>query len=375
MKRFGVPTIRFELGRAQRTLRQGEATPEWLGQWVPRTWEEPEVFREELLIAAAGRRGLECKSRPDTGIALYYDLVLQHVGKRRVALVTFDRGAEVETTFDELHERSSLLSTRWRAAGVEPGQGVGLLLPVGLDLAVTFLTALRLGLVPCFLPPQGRGWARRRLEALRPDWLVVGSRQEPWVSDAWPRLERSASSGDTTFAGSRTWGLEDVASRAFSPFGTAGAALAEPTEVSAGALLLGALRDGWLLLGLEPGERLGALGLDPLQHQPSLLCAAWAAGAAWVELPADDQGGDARSVLGRSRVDVLGLSSLHRARVLEAARGPLRKQLRLWFRGLEDVFDFEAWAAFQAELHELKMRGLGWLQVGAAGGAHHQSVA
>lgn len=362
-----APPVRTDFALVHRTLRAGRATPAWMASWLPATWNDEAGFRAALLASAAGAGGLDPapKGRPETGFALYQDLVSRHLGRQRVALVVRSEGAAIETTFDRLHDRCSALASRWAAEGAKPGDAVAIALPVGIDWAAAVLAALRMGLVATTLPPAGRSWLRERIARAAPDWLVASGRVEAMVGAERPPALPLARGGDMTLSSSHTWADAEVALRLFSPFGDPDA---DPVEVTAGSLHVGAIVDGWLVHALAPGDRLAAPGFDPLQMQPLAALAAWMAGAAWVELDPKDVETDPRALVDAG-VTTLG--------VVRRLRDPIQRQgaevhrrIRAWFRGLEDVLDWDGWDRFGRAMAESKSLGHAVLASAASAGAN-----
>ena len=81
--------------------------------------------------------------------------VERHPDRRHVAFLASDSVVE-ELTYGELFERASRIAAGLEAAGLEPGQKAGLMLPSGLDYFASFFAVLIAGAVPVPLYPPVR---------------------------------------------------------------------------------------------------------------------------------------------------------------------------------------------------------------------------
>jgi 1-acyl-sn-glycerol-3-phosphate acyltransferase len=81
--------------------------------------------------------------------------VERHPDRRHVAFLPRD-GVVEELTYGGLYERASRIAAGLEAAGLEPGQAAGLMLPSGLDYFATFFGVLIAGAVPVPLYPPVR---------------------------------------------------------------------------------------------------------------------------------------------------------------------------------------------------------------------------
>ena len=354
-----------ELGHVAQLIRTTRATPELLERWLHATWRDPVRFRRALYLTAASRESGAIKSRPELGVDLYTDCISSHLGHGRAALVVVQDGRRVEITYEALHARCSALASAWIRAGVKVGDTLALLLPVGVEYCVALMTGLRLGLVLTPVPPLGATYARQRVLLAATDHVVT---QERWhhmlPPDLPPPLAAVARSGDATYATSHAYAPGDVALRLLSAFGPQDAL----AELAALPLHEGLLRDGLLVLALEPSQRLAAPGRDVLQMQPLALLCTWLAGATWVECSLADVAAQP-GLLSACGVDVLGvephLRELIREQGAESCRG-----VRSWYRSLSDRFDHDKWRTFSEMLAEREIPSFSLLYNAASGGAH-----
>jgi hypothetical protein len=356
---------RIDFQAVREVLRAGRATEAWLSGWLPSTWNDPARFQKGLYGSVAEQRGGAVKGRPGTGFDFYHDCVLANVGKKRAALVVHDDRDLLSLSFDSLHERSSALANAWRAAGIKAGESVAIVLPVGIELAVAMVTALRMGLTISVLPPLGPTYVRSRVSRLGVDHVVSSGRHERTLAPDSPLLPLAPGSSDASLSASHTYADDDIPLRLLSAFGPNDA---DPSELSAAALHEALVRDSALVYTLAPGERLAAPGFDPLQMQPLAMLTAWIAGAAWVELEPRHLEADAK-VLIKAGVTTLGVSRALRELLLRQGAESVPPGAS-WFRAMNDVLDYDRWQQLSTALAGRNIFGFALLTSAASGGAH-----
>lgn len=330
------------------------------------SFDDPSRFTRALLAHVAAHAQVAPKSLPGQGVDLYHDLVSRHLRLEREALVYYAAGVGWRrVSFDELHSRVTLLCGTWEQQGVEAGQALALVLPVGAEYAVALLAALRLGLLVSPLPPRGPAFVRRRLAALAPDHVVTLPRYLPMLGE-WSAKQLTAAPDPAarpiSSLRSFTYPPGAPAARLFSPLGEDSTV---PLERSADTLFLGLLRDAVVTLGLGPEDRFALPGFDPVQFQPWALMTSLFAGACWVEAAEADLADPER--LGGLSLRVLGVTPALRERLL-ARTEP--QPLRLWLRNPAAPFDWERWGRFAQKMSEGRpCRGMNLLANAAFGGA------
>jgi hypothetical protein len=175
---------------------------------------------------------------------------------------------------------------------------------------------------------------------------------------AWLRVEAPlplAWDGPLDRAAPHLWAAGEVALRCFSPLGH------EPLtvhEVTAQHLLLGALRDGVWLLGLDGGQSVAAPGFCETQEKVPLVLATLAAGGTWLESSLESSCSDPGPLL--DRAPVLGVHD--RLRDLLPPR-----RLRRWFRNPAAEPAHDQWARFATAQDQ--SLGMNLFTSTAAGGA------
>jgi len=309
--------------------------------WLRESWREPDAFFRALVEQHARHASPASKSHPGEGFDFAHDLVLRHPPERTALLASAPRRGLRALSYGELEQRSRRLADDWSARGLEPGAPVCLLLPLGEELVVALIAALRLGLVITLLPPGGPRWLAPRLASTRATVVTTRDhaslvRANPTIFLGEPPRAKSASR-----RASFTYAPDAVAARLFSQH-TAGH---EPLPLRARDLYLGALRDGLLALSLRPGDALAAPGTPLVSHQPALLLAALACGATYVHLELDAIAADP-SLLTALPLRAIGVTAALRDLLARAGDEPLR--WAHWFRDPEERLDWPAWRRFIA---------------------------
>lgn len=381
------------------STRPGQPRPTWLRD----SHADPSAFWQlaapELLAAAPGVP----RSAVFQWYNLFHELGARHAVGSRAAHQDYSPGRGFRSeTYAALAERALALAAAWRERGVVPGSALLLVQNVGAAYVACSLAAFCCGATLSVLPPDGPSFVRRGLRAVAaaaaqaapeesrsaaagpsaapsgapaadaepagpPLFVAAGITARPWVEHE-PGVTLLDWESAPSLRGARSiephrYEAGEAAARLFSPLS---ADWDTPVELSAEQLYLGALRDGLLLLGLEPGQGIAAPGFCEVQFKPGLLFAALAAGATWVELSLDELE-DGRALFGGA-VAVLGVSGPLR-RLLMASRPPPAGRVTRWFKNLAEDSAVKAWAGFEALMKERGALGMQWFGNSAAGGS------
>lgn len=295
---------------------------------------------------------------------LFHELGERHVNAGSPAFaVHADGRLERELSYEALAERATALAGVWRALGLEPQQSVAIVQRFSTEYAVALLAAFHVGAVVTAVPAWGRSFIRARLAALEPDFVVTSAgRAEELGLDEKSLLPLMAVRGaESVRAAAYGYGAAEPAMRLFSPLG------ADPlktSEVGAEALYLYALADGVLSLRLDPGSVLAAPGFCEWQFKPAFLLACLAAGASFLDAPADVVNASAAAFL--ERVQVLGVTPRTRDALLSAHAKP-GARLQRWLRNPAHEFDPLAWRAFSESQFGERLLGMNYFANGPAG--------
>lgn len=361
-----------QLDAARQELRKAESSSQSFGldgdSWLARSYQQPPAL--PLLLRAVAADTAPCKSDAAHGFDFFHDLVLRHRSPAREVFRCYTgQGGFLSLTLGALRQRSARLAAAWTASGVKPGQRLALILPVTDEYVVALVTALRLGLVVCPMPPRGPLLLQQRLAVLAPDFVYTTSRFA-WslrrIPDVAEKLLVDEPVGlvDDSAHGSYTYAPGAPALVLFSPLG---ASAEQPQEVTSEVLYRRLLIDVLLTLGLEPGQMMAAPGSCPEQYQPCLLLLALLGGWVFAELPCDALRADIR-LLSEVPITHLLLNRTLVELLSAAPRGLLPRLACLWRDPLEAI-------SHSSILRMLDVQGLGKTPVGnmvmdsSAGGA------
>ena len=361
---MAAPARVHDLPHLHRVLAKGAPAPE-VERLCEDGWADPAGFRAALNDCLPQLGHGRTKSLPGGPTDLYADLVERWLGRDAEAAWFPAEGRRL--SYAVLHEQATALAAAWQQAGAVPGQSVALVLPTGEAFTVALLAAFQLGMVASFVPPRGSGFVGRALRSLAPDRVASHPRYGGWLGPFLERLlpEGGAAGGIPSRAPSR--------SHAYAPGAPALRLLScfsapawTPAEVSAEAVLWGALRDGLFVYGLLPGERLALPDFDPLQWQPHGLLSALASGAEWLEL----SGEALASVEGRARFRPTVAGVTPRLRAQWMAGTAEYPGLRRFVKSPCEPYDWAAWDDFARHLLQHGgARGINLVASAAAGGA------
>lgn len=335
-----APRTPHDVAHLVRLLATGCPAPQAEAACEP-GWADPAGFRTACFEAlpALGQPG--AKSAPGGPTDLYADFVERWRPRGAPAAWFPLEGRRV--SLEQVHARATALARGWRALGMEPGQGVALVLPVGEGLLVSLLAAFHAGLCATFVPPRGPGFVQRALAAVEPAAVCSPGRYAGllggWAGRALPLEAPPPVPGAPETARSHVYAPGEVALRVLSPFSVPAWT---PVPLAAEAVLWGAARDALFVYGLLPNERFALPGFDALQWQPSGLLAALFAGAEWVEVEETAVGGPGESPPWSPHV--LGVTAAVRARIMERGEsGRPLPGLRRWVKDPTQPYDWAAW--------------------------------
>lgn len=328
-------------------LDRDEAAPRL--PWLEQAREDPAAFLARLFELCDSRGVRAAKSEPGVAIDLYHDLVLRHTDGERIALHYRERGEWKTRTFSELHGDCHELSRIWTSRGVTAGQSLALIRPAGAAGIIELLTGLRIGLVVTLIEPLGDRFIQRRLAAIEPDWIVVEEHYERLIPDMLDRVLSPTPGPEEPVERLETRVSEpdEVVLRLFSAVD--GDPL-NPVDLRAEDVLLHALRDGLLGLGLRPDDVLVDIELPRVKYQPTLLFAALAAGAATVLLSREEIESEP-ALAGAFPNTTIILDPALRDR-LQRAEPPLGESWTTILRDPSDRLEWHRWKDF-LDTHEL----------------------
>ena len=268
--------------------------------WLPLSWERPREFFAALWTQAESALGGPAKSQPEVGIDFYADLVTRHLHRAsKSAAVRWHEPAEgwQSLTLWQLDEQARALASILVGKGLQPGEHLALVLPSGASMVVGIMAALSVGSVAIPVLPLGRTYVQRLLADSKAKQVVTCS---PYTAlhgllDYQPLvLSKALLAQAGAGPPSVTYAPDAPALLVRSPLRAPDSLLA----VTAADSYCSALRDGLLLFGLRPGERL-ATPATP-QYAPATYLAALLCGAGLTELSAEAVRMDASPLYGAS---------------------------------------------------------------------------
>ncbi len=252
--------------------------------WLDESYSNPAEFWSQLMATSAALHGGRARSVALAKYDFFFDLLSRHGRDKQHALLWLESNGERRgIRFGELRDASVVRAMTWSRQDVVPGQCIAIVENHPLEVAISVLAALRLGLVFSLIPATGAELVRRRIESLEPDVLDVGSQFMPLVGDSEVvvvkrRIEGSLGEPDLE---SHQYRSGDIVAKLFDP---STAEFCVPKPVRCDSLYLGALRDGVLALGLRPGASYCAPGFSLLDTQPSLWFSGWLWGATFFDV-------------------------------------------------------------------------------------------
>ncbi|HCY87816.1 MAG TPA: hypothetical protein DHV36_21955 [Desulfobacteraceae bacterium] len=326
---------------------EGFQTPAPL-PWLEQSWANPAAFFKGLLAKVQKTYGVSLKSDPFAHYDFYYDIFLSRSNREQAAFVHYDaNGRRHPVTYDELKQLVDERACDWEERGFSQGSCICLVYPLGLDLAIGLLAALKLGLVVSIASPGRPYLLKRQLAALAPDVIATSSAYTALMGEhrdklveAHPKKKRAASQGQRP----RVFQSGETAARLFdfsleTPL--------EPVEIPCDALYLHAVRDGIIALNLSSKDVFAAPGWSVALTQPFMLLSVFLAGATFLDVK---PGICAKSpaILDDIRPTVLGVNQDFRDFLSKQSRDVFT-QCKFWFRTPADDWDKGGWQAFVSQ--------------------------
>ncbi|MCJ7618491.1 MAG: hypothetical protein MUO43_18365, partial [Desulfobacterales bacterium] len=279
----------------------------------------------------------------------YHDIITRNRNNTAPALCLYDLAAGFrEISYSQLGSMASAKASVWARLGLHPEESLCIIRPMGLDLAIDLLAALKTGLKVSFLPPQGKSFLERRLEALKPDHIVIDE-QHLSLLTAWSdKVLTEVRAGKDTQLGLERFYVYPAGQAVFSCFDPCSHKPWLPMDITSDAAYLCGLSDGIIALGLRPGQVYAAPGFHLLETQPALLLAGLFCGATYLHLLPEDIAADPELVTRRS-IKAFGMSKRVRDILLENPVN-INNAWEGWFRNPAESSDMEQWQLFVRDL-------------------------
>lgn len=329
------PTPPLDLSSVERDLALDGVARAEAPAWLRESHRDPQSFWRSLVAWTDATSPVRTKLGA-RHFDPWHELVVRNLGLQTPVLQWVDGARGLQSLgASELADRATRRALAWERAGAAPGQVVCIVRPMGPELFVSLVAALKAGLVLSVLPPLGARFVATRL-ADPPDFIDTDAAHRALVGGATAPVLPDAVSGDVSLELHRSVSYASGATAAllFDP-----CLPATRRAVSVDALLLCALRDGTVALSLRRGDVATAPGLPLLDTVPALPFAALICGATLLHLTVDDVRREP-AVLGRP-LRAVGLGVAARELLLE--RPIPTPQWHLWFRDPAESLDLERW--------------------------------
>ena len=313
--------------------------------WLKESHANPPSFWKALTAASDLLLPWPGKSIPLEKYNFFHDIVIRN---RMSAAPAFRwhqaRRGWQEASFAELGALAGATASHWAKAGVEAGRKVCLIHPMGIGFAVGLLAALKLGAVISVLPPEGRSFLKRRLEALEPDYIAIEHHHRSLIPGWLDRVigeEKAGSRVDSALDRSHTYPAGSTVAMLFDP--SAGD-LPTPKELRADEGYLCPLRDGLVVLGLRPGSAFAAPGMHFSGTQPAMLLASLLTGATYVHIEPEQLAADP-GLLSAKPLKTIGISACVRDLLLKNPVD-MSGSCGVWLRDVAETSDLDLWQEF-----------------------------
>ena len=122
--------------------------------WLQESYQNPELFWQEVFYSAGNQRSAAPTSEPFSYYDFYYDLVLRHIKSKTkgIAFQWYD-GHWQKYSYYDLAVFSQIICQNWQNQGVQPGQKICIIMTPSVIYIAVLMASLKLGLVISYLPP------------------------------------------------------------------------------------------------------------------------------------------------------------------------------------------------------------------------------
>lgn len=144
--------------------------------WMEKSHVDPSPFWKTLFALHQKNKRTPTQSQLHKHYDFYHDCILRHVDSNDVAYTVIDKDQTENWTYKQLHQCVNFHIKEWQEYNLKPGQLVVLNVEPELTFLIGLLTALRLGLTICFLPPSpllGNKQITRMLSDIKPHLIVT----------------------------------------------------------------------------------------------------------------------------------------------------------------------------------------------------------
>ncbi|MCE5335605.1 MAG: hypothetical protein LLG06_13560 [Desulfobacteraceae bacterium] len=335
---------RLDLSLIERDLVKEAQEPAGPMRWLRESYEQPDPFSEALLAANGALFSWPGKSRLHWKYDFFHDIFARNRQNPAPAFRWFEksRGWQ-DLSYDMLGRLAAGKASQWEKRGAAAGMKICLVSHLGERFLTALLAALKIGMTVSLLPPWGRAFLQRRIDAVCADFVWTTEEHAPLLESHRKILLVEGGTGRVEGEDSRShsYAASDTFALLFDPTWET---VDVPRELSAESAYLCAVRDGLVAFSLKPGQRLAAPGFPFMETQPALLLACLMNGATYVHLSERDISNDPKLLI-EQPFRAVGITSGVREMLLE---NPVEigKAWNFWFRDPAESQDVEAWTDF-----------------------------
>jgi len=253
--------------------------------WLDESCRHPAKFWRALKRTNDSFFNIPGKSIPYKAYDFYHDIITRNQESRNPALCWYDPVLGWKNlSYSDLGALASQKAEAWRRSGAAPGRKVCIVLHLGPEFLVALIAAFKVGLSISVLPPIGKQFLNRRIEALMPDYIETDRLFLPMIA-AWEEIVLAPVGVSITSTSdsekSHAYASGSVLGHLFDPSSHMPHL---PVELACDDIYLNPLRDGTIVLGLRPGQSLAAPGTHFLETQPALIIAVLLSGATFFHI-------------------------------------------------------------------------------------------
>ncbi len=302
----------------------------------------PEPFWEELFSLHQKSRRTPLQSVRADHYDFYHDCIVRHLLSNDLAYTFIEKGENKGWTYKQLHRCVNFHVRKWSQQDLKAGQIIAIVLLPGSEFLIALLTALRLGLTFCFLPPTsilGKGQITSILSKLEPQFIVSA---DDFELKEVPRLLIDPKGLDE----------ENHAPLSFSYKASTPIQIAlslyrqEPlafVPLDAHTLYLHSLRDAYITLNLIENNSWASPLSCPIRTEPCSTLSTLLAGARKVHVSDDSLKSDPQ-ILKDEKIQLLGISGPLQQLWSRTPAAPIRS-LKACYKAPFD-FNYQAWKSF-----------------------------
>ena len=313
--------------------------------WLEDSYQNSENFWRALKTTNDSFFKIPGKSIPYKNYDFYHDIIIRNQQNNATAFCWYDSTSGWhKISYSELGALVRKKAVTWIKSGVQPGDKLCIVYPLGIKLVISMLAAFKIGLIISILPPLGKKFIKTRIENLSPDHIesdeIFRPMLKPWESMILPEFI-STKNSKANNENSYSYPSGTVMGLCFYPSSSTPHI---PRELTCDAAYLYPMRDGLLALGLRPGQIVAAPGFHFLETYPGLILSALLNGVTFLHIEPNDIK-IKPELLTDHPVRSMGISTRIRD-ILVKNPITIDKPWNRWFRNPSESFDINQWQHF-----------------------------